>query len=216
MESTDAILEYFSDKLKGFNSCKPKETLEKFLRWASSEYYSGSPVIPDEVFDRLAESVGWNSVGAKQHEHIEKHAWPMYSLQKYYEGEGKPITLPGTDIDTSPKLDGAAISHLYIYGELVRTLTRGDGVEGTNVTDKFLATKLVPHFVQEFSSIELVQVTGELAAPKHVQNARNYAAGALNLKDVNEFKVKSLTFLLTECNRLLPIHSSKIWKNCLR
>jgi DNA ligase (NAD+) len=69
-----------------------------------------------------------------------------------------------------------------------------NGIEGTNVTDKFLATKLVPHFVQEFSSIELVQVTGELAAPKHVQNARNYAAGALNLKDVNEFKVKSLTF----------------------
>lgn len=165
--------------------------LIEFLNLASRAYYAGCPIISDEVFDRLAESAGYSEVGTKQHSHIEKHYFPMYSLQKSYEGEGKPIQLPGKNIDSSPKIDGAAVSHLYIQGKLVRSLTRGDGVEGTDVTDKFLATNLVPHTIP---TTDIVQITGELAAPKHVENARNYAAGALNLKDVNEFKTRSVEF----------------------
>lgn len=165
--------------------------LLEFLSLASRAYYAGEPIITDDMFDRLSESVGYNEVGAKQHEHIEKHVYPMYSLQKHYEGEGSPPNLPGKDIDTSPKLDGAAIAIVYVQGKLARVLTRGDGLEGTIVTDKFLATKLVPHTIP---TTDLVQITGELAAPKHVENARNYAAGALNLKDVNEFKTRSVEF----------------------
>lgn len=168
--------------------------LVEFLNLASRNYYAGNPIISDEVFDRLSESAGYDKVGAKQHEHLEKHFYPMYSLQKYYEGEGTKPALPGTDIDSSPKLDGAAISCLYISGTLARVLTRGDGVEGTIVTDKFLATKLVPHYLDFASDIPVLQITGELCAPKHVENARNYAAGALNLKDVNEFKTRSVEF----------------------
>lgn len=118
----------------------------------------------------------------------------MYSLQKHYEGEGNRPVLPGTDIDSSPKLDGAAISCLYVNGVLSRVLTRGDGIEGTVVTDKFLTTKLVPHLLDFATDIPLLQITGELCAPKHVENARNYAAGALNLKDINEFKTRSVEF----------------------
>ncbi len=167
------------------------DKLIEFLNLAARSYYAGEPIISDEIFDRLSESVGFDQVGAKQHAHIEKHYFPMYSLQKHYEGEGSPPVLPSKNIDSSPKLDGAAVSHLYVGGHLVRSLTRGDGVEGTNVTDKFLATNLVPHTIP---ITDVVQITGELAAPKHVENARNYAAGALNLKDVNEFKTRSVEF----------------------
>jgi DNA ligase (NAD+) len=38
------------------------------------------------------------------------------------------------------------------------------------------------------------QITGELAAPKHIENARNYAAGSLNLKDSDEFRTRAVTF----------------------
>lgn len=168
--------------------------LHEFLNTASRFYYAGEPIISDDVFDRLATSCGYNEVGAKQHAHLEKHFYRMYSLQKHYEGEGKPPELPGKDIDTSPKLDGAAVSHLYIDGQLVRSLTRGDGIEGTVITDKFLATKLIPHTLTRDNLPRVLQITGEVCAPKHVENARNYAAGALNLKDVDEFRTRSLEF----------------------
>lgn len=166
--------------------------ITKYLDECSAAYYAGSPVISDDVFDKLAESVDYKSVGAKQHEHLQKHYFQMYSLQKYYEDESKDNPLSGEkDISFSHKLDGAAISILYLDGKLSRVLTRGDGKEGTDVTDKFLGSKLVP---QQLHHMGVLQVTGELAAPKHIPNARNYAAGALNLKDVNEFRTRAVEF----------------------
>ncbi len=165
--------------------------LHQYLNKCSREYYSGQPSISDEVFDALAVSAGYNSVGAKQHTHIEKHLYPMYSLQKFYEDEGKQTPLQGYVLDRSPKLDGAALSLLYIDGVFTRALTRGDGIEGTIVTDKFLDSKFIP---QEIPLPGIVQITGEIAAPKYIENARNYAAGSLNLKDASEFKTRAVTF----------------------
>lgn len=166
--------------------------IEQFLDSASKAYYAGSPFISDEQFDRLADSVGYNKVGAKQNSKTEKHLYQMYSLQKYYEDEGQKRPLEGIrDIATSIKLDGAAISLLYVDGHLVRGLTRGDGIEGQLITDKLLATNIVPHTI---SVQGVVQITGEIVAPINIENSRNYAAGSLNLKDVSEFKTRALSF----------------------
>ena len=168
-------------------------TLHEYLTECARHYYQGNPVISDEVFDRLAESCGFNSVGARQHEHIEKHYFPMFSLQKFYEDDGKVNPLSGeSDVSFSVKLDGAALSLLYVNGKLARALTRGDGKEGTNVTDKFVQSKLVPNEIRHEG---VLQITGELCAPSHVPNARNYAAGALNLKSVDEFRTRAVEFL---------------------
>lgn len=168
------------------------DKITEYLMKCSREYYAGCPSISDEVFDALADSVGFNQVGAKQHEDTEKHFYPMHSLQKFYEDEGQKNPLKGySDIDISPKIDGAAVDLLYISGKLVRALTRGDGIEGKVVTEKFTSTKLVP---QEISIDGIVQITGELAAPKHIENARNYAAGSLNLNSVDEFRTRAVTF----------------------
>lgn len=169
------------------------QTLEQYLDEASRHYYNGSPIISDEVFDQLAQSIDYAKVGAKQHEDVEQHYFPLYSLQKFYENEEKKNPLEGySDIEYSLKLDGAALSLLYIEGKFVRALTRGDGVEGRLVTDKFLGrADLVP---QTISIQGVVQIDGELAAPKHIENARNYAAGALNLKDLTEFKTRAVQF----------------------
>lgn len=165
--------------------------VEEFLNIAARSYYAGSPIITDNQFDNLAESTGYNTVGAKQHGHIEAHYYPMYSLQKHYEDEGVNPLANYTNKTSTPKLDGAAIDLLYINGVLVRVLTRGDGKEGTVVTDKFLETNLVPHSI---SLPGIVQITGEIAAPSHVENARNYAAGALNLGSVDEFRTRAVAF----------------------
>jgi len=169
----------------------------EFLNRASRHYYNGHPIISDEQFDKLAEAVGYDKVGARQHENVERHYQRMYSLQKWYEGEGKnPLADIGRqkEISVTPKLDGAAISLLYVENKLVRVLTRGDGIEGRVVTDKFLATSLVPKTLPASFKAPILQITGELAAPKHVENSRNYAAGALNLGSVEEFKSRAVNF----------------------
>lgn len=166
--------------------------IKDYLDAASAAYYAGKPILPDEVFDRLAESAGYQAVGAKQHAHLKKHFYQMHSLQKYYEDEGKRPLQEYKDIVSSVKLDGAAISLLYIDGALVQVLTRGDGIEGTDITNKFIARKnLVPLTVPR---LDPHQVIGEIVAPKQIENSRNYAAGALNLKDEAEFCTRAISF----------------------
>jgi NAD-dependent DNA ligase len=166
--------------------------LEQYLDQASIAYYSGNPIISDQQFDQLAESCGYSKVGAKHHANVEQHLYRMFSLQKYYEDEDQKQPLEGVrDVVATPKLDGAALSLLYVDGQLVRALTRGDGLEGQVVTDKFLASKIVPHSI---SYKGVVQITGEIVAPINIENARNYAAGALNLKSAEEFCERALSF----------------------
>jgi DNA ligase (NAD+) len=131
--------------------------------------------------------------------------FPLYSLQKVFEGEDTPPIYKSKVIET-PKLDGAAISIQYRNGKLSSVITRGDGKAGIEVTDKFLNNSIVPqklypeytfagntgHYIKNQG---LLQITGEIVAPKEIPNARNYAAGALNLKDVEEFKRRNLTFI---------------------
>lgn len=168
------------------------KSVEQYLTECARQYYQGNPIISDEVFDSLADSVGFSKVGARQHEHIQKHYFPMYSLKKFYVDEGKENPLVGEkDITVSPKLDGAAISILYIDGALTRVLTRGDGTEGTNITENFLKSTLIPKNIRYEG---VLQVTGEVAAPSHIPNARNYASGALNLKDSSDFLGRAITF----------------------
>lgn len=173
--------------------------LTHFLDDASRAYYNGEPFLTDEVFDSLAERAGYNKVGAPVSTKI-RHMYPMFSLQKHYADEGASPLAGINNLCVSPKLDGAAISTLYIGGKLIMVLTRGDGVEGQDITDKFLATNLIPH---EIPHMGLLQITGEVCAPKMIENARNYAAGALNLKSVEEFKTRAVEFFAYGVNPML-------------
>lgn len=165
--------------------------VKQYLDEASRLYYEGTPILTDEAFDRLAHTIGYHELGARTKGETELHYAPMFSLQKYYVDEGAEPLSEYTDKVPTLKLDGAAISLLYSSGKLLRVLTRGDGIEGNVVTDKFLSCHVVP---LEIDYVGLLQVTGELVAPLHVENARNYAAGALNLKDVEEFKTRAVSF----------------------
>jgi DNA ligase (NAD+) len=89
------------------------------------------------------------------------------------------VTLP---ID---KLDGAADSLVYNKGLLIRATRRGNRKEGIDITKNVRLLKTVPW---EIDTKSLCQIDGEVVAPSSIRNARNYASGALNLKDVEEFK----------------------------
>jgi DNA ligase (NAD+) len=47
----------------------------------------------------------------------------------------------------------------------------------------------------EIRNTGLIQVTGEVVAPKEIPNARNFAAGALGLKSLTEFSTRPLVFV---------------------
>jgi len=171
-----------------------------FLRAASKAYYEGSPIISDSTFDDLADKYGFSEVGAKpsQNKVVAKHWERMYSLDKVYEGEGKNPIQEYQVVETK-KLDGAAISLLYVEGELTLVLKRGDGIEGEDITYRIKDSGIVPTSVGK-TSINPLFITGEIVAPRHVKNARNYAAGALTLKDPEEVKNRELYFFAYSSN----------------
>lgn len=168
--------------------------LYAYLKKASSAYYEGNPIISDEQFDYLADLIDFKDVGSKPQTDTKKHWNRMYSLQKYYRGEGKVPLAEYTGFKyESTKLDGAAISALYVDGKLTQVLTRGDGIEGRDITEKFLfSTRAI--LPKQIKALGLIQVTGEVTATSEIDNARNYASGALALQDLNEFNSRELYF----------------------
>lgn len=166
--------------------------MNTFLDYASSKYYAGDPIMSDEEFDKLAEYHSYESVGAPVTSDRIAHAFPMWSLQKCYDDEPLIQLGKGATVAVTPKLDGAAVANYYVYGKHVLSLTRGDGKEGLDITDKMRT--LIPQEIQ-YGEVELLQITGEVVAPKSIDNARNYAAGALNLKSVEEFQTRDLAFV---------------------
>ena len=156
-------------------------------------YEDGESPLSDEEWDALEGTeleVGYTAKSGV------KHLYPLYSLQKTFSleevekwtGNRLPFTLSLTD-----KLDGAAISLIYDGGLLVRATSRGNGKEGIDITKnvRYLVPNLIKHE-------DLCQIDGEVVADINTPNARNYAAGALNLKDLEEFKnrVHNLRFVV--------------------
>jgi len=166
-------------------------SLKEFLEECKAAYYAGNPIISDSQYDALEDSYN-NTLDIGTNAGRTKHWYKMYSLKKHYTDEEYPNDRM---YFVTPKLDGAAIALRYIKGVLDSVVTRGNGEYGEDVTHLFTG--------QSCSELELpyildcdltVQITGEICAPSHIENARNYAAGALNLKDAEEFLDRTITF----------------------
>jgi len=162
-------------------------TINNYIKRLSDSYYKGTPEVFDEVFDALVEKYNYKEVGTSAGNEI-AHYQRMYSLSKSYPTDIK--TWP--EIVMTPKLDGAAISLLYVDTHLALGLTRGNGIKGRDITSKVKLIRNIPHTINRGG---IVQITGEVVAPKTIQNARNYASGALNLENLEEFKTRILSFI---------------------
>ena len=162
--------------------------MKEFLDRACEAYYEGVPFMADEEFDLLAEKHQYNAVGYKVTDAI-PHTYRMYSLKKCFDLDDAPLNIK-VCIKT-PKLDGAAVSLLYVEGLLQLALTRGDGIQGRDITEKMRL--LVPEII---SVKAMVQITGEVVAPSSVPNSRNFASGSLGLNDLEEFATRPLAFVV--------------------
>jgi len=159
--------------------------MHHFLEKASAMYYNGNPILSDEEFDALARKYRYEEVGYQVTDGI-PHMYRMYSLQKVF--NLNDIESSTSPMVRTPKLDGAAVSLQYVNGHLAQALTRGDGQIGRDITLKM--EELVPNVIGIKGEI---QITGEVVAPDMIPNARNFAAGSLNLKDHNEFRSRAQT-----------------------
>ncbi|MFM8304388.1 MAG: NAD-dependent DNA ligase LigA, partial [Actinomycetota bacterium] len=109
-----------------------------------------------------------------------------------------------------PKLDGLAISLLFVDGRLVRGATRGDGVTGEDVTPNVLTVSDVPRRLDGKALPARMEVRGEVfmsleafaalnrrqgdAGERLFANPRNAAAGSLRQKDPRVTASRSLSF----------------------
>jgi NAD-dependent DNA ligase len=161
--------------------------MHNFLDRMSNMYYEGGSLISDAEFDFLAAKHNYNKVGYTVTDAV-PHTYQMYSLQKCFDINKAPLDID--DCIRTPKLDGAAVSLLYVSGVLELALTRGDGIQGRDITAKM--SMLVPTII---GCGGIVQITGEVVAPSSIPNSRNFASGSLGLKDLAEFKTRPLVFV---------------------
>jgi DNA ligase (NAD+) len=179
----------------------------KLLNRASKEYAAGNPFLSDDEFDSLAQKYNYDEITEGELHKKGTHLHQMYSLQKVFDEEPSPL-VPGKQIE-SAKLDGAAISLLYENGILVQGLTRGDGIEGEDITRNVYHIDTIPKSVTYPGKY---QITGEVVVAKEIKNARNYASGAIRTKSVEEFIAEKAAHCIFIAYGLTPtIHETYKW-----
>jgi DNA ligase (NAD+) len=151
-----------------------------------------------------------------------QHLVPMLSLENSYNADDlidwdrKARELTGLDVVeycVEPKFDGASISLIYENDLFTRGATRGDGVEGDDITTNIKQIKSVP-LSAKFSAygIEQIEIRGEVLINKDnfkkyndglaeqnlppLANPRNAAAGSLRIKDPKEVAKRNLEAFL--------------------
>ena len=147
------------------------------------------------------------------------HETPMYSLNNSYSIEDlkdwekriKKIIEGPVQYTCELKFDGVSINLLYKSGELVKAVTRGDGVKGDDVTSNIKTIPTVPLRLRGDFSGEF-EARGEIVMPikgfnelnidrinngeEPFKNPRNTASGSLKLQDSKEVSKRPLECLL--------------------
>lgn len=158
-------------------------SVQIFMEKASKAYYDGEPIISNEEFDALEAIHGQSINGSGDI----KHMYRMYSLKKHYDVDGA-LPLNKRDCVETPKLDGAAVSILYVDGKFQHALTRGDGIMGRDISAKILTLGIPTNI----PCTKPTQITGEVVASKDMENSRNYASGALGHRDLSTWEQRKV------------------------
>ena len=192
---------------------KEYDTLYKALEKLESE--NPDQISPDSPTQRVAK-------GLTKSFPTVNHLVPMLSLENSYDAgdlvdwdrKARELTgLNSIEYCVEPKFDGASISLIYENDLLVRGATRGDGVQGDEITTNIKQIRSVP-LSAAFSryGIEQVEIRGEAMINKEnfkkynqqlteqhlapLANPRNAAAGSLRIKDPAEVSRRNLEVFL--------------------
>ena len=206
------------------------DNLRKTLRQYEYEYHVlDNPTVPDSEYDRLFHQLKTlelehpefltsdsptQRVGAKPLSGFNqiRHEIPMLSLDNAFSDEefnafvkrieDRLIVLPKPlTFCCEPKLDGLAVSILYVNGILTQAATRGDGTTGEDITANIRTIRNIPLQLLTDNPPARLEVRGEVFMPhagferlneyalehgeKTFANPRNAAAGSLRQLDPN-------------------------------
>lgn len=214
--------------------------LKKVLRFHEYRYYVlDNPLISDGEYDQLYKQLQrleaghpdlitsdspTQRVGSSLNASFitVPHLVPMLSLDNSYNAEDlfdfdrKARELTGLDLIeycVEPKFDGASISLIYENDLLTRGTTRGDGVEGEDITNNIKQIRSIP-LSAPFSNygLQLAEIRGEIIMTKDtflkyneglaeqglapLANPRNAASGSLRQKDPRQVAKRNLDAFL--------------------
>ena len=216
-----------SNELLSDSAAENIQSLRNHINKHNHKYYVlDEPSIPDAEYDRLmrelqaledanpelitSDSPTQRVGGAPLAGFTEvQHERPMLSLDNamnadefaafYQRVQDRLKTDEPLEFACEPKLDGLAISLLYVNGVLERAATRGDGQTGEDVTQNVRTIKNVPLRLQGDQTPERIEIRGEVYMPKAgfdayndrareneekvFANPRNAAAGSLRQLD---------------------------------
>jgi DNA ligase (NAD+) len=218
-------------------AARAAELRELLTRALIAYHVDDAPIMEDAAYDALYDELAaieaehpelvtpdspTQRVGAPPSERFQKvrHLSAMGSLEKVTTDEA--IRKWADDVrkrlggDESvafvlePKIDGLAINLTYEGGPFTRGATRGDGIEGEDVTPNLRTIRAIPLRMVGSDTPALIEVRGEVYMPlsgfrklnerlvaegkKPTPNPRNAAAGSLRQKDSSITAARPLSF----------------------
>ncbi len=165
-----------------------------------------------------------------------QHLVPMLSLDNSYneddltdfDRKARELTgLSQIEYCIEPKFDGGSISVIYENDLLTRGATRGDGVEGDEVTTNIKQIRSIP-LSAKFSAygLQQIEIRGEVLINKNnfvkynqqlveqglapLANPRNAAAGTLRIKDSKEAAKRNLEVFVYHVSYFSLLKGKKI------
>lgn len=181
-------------------------------------YEQGEPLISDKEWDELyfklkemesetgvslpyspTQSIHYPNVVTKLNKVTHNH--PMLSLDKTKDIKVIKSFFNNKEYIAMPKLDGLTCSLLYLDGGLARAETRGNGVEGEDITHNILANPSVPNHINT-NEKEFI-IDGEIICSYETfknfesdyTNPRSFASGSARLLNSIESKNRGIIFI---------------------
>ena len=208
------------------------QKIEKLQKHNENYYNKSNPVVDDAVYDNLKNEIfelekkysflqSKNSpsliIGYKPSKNFKKvkHRSPMLSLnnafdKKDLENFEKKIlnflslqTYKNIEFSAEPKIDGISASLFYKNGKFIQGLSRGDGVEGEDITENLNTISDIPKMLKGKNIPTEIDIRGEVFIKNSdfeklngkFANPRNAASGSLRQKDPNKTKKIPLNFI---------------------
>jgi len=209
-----------------------EKKIRLFNKYNKYYYEKSDPVITDQKFDNLkkeilllekkytflqSEQSPSKIVGFKPSKNFKKikHKVPMLSLgnafeQKDLENFEKKIfnflsinNSEEIEYSAEPKIDGISASLIYKGGKFVQGLSRGNGIEGEDITENLKTIKDIPKVITEKNFPNEIDIRGEAfisnddfeSMSEKFANPRNAASGSLRQKDPEETRKIPLQFI---------------------
>ena len=191
-------------------------TIDLLNKWQDA-YDKGQPLVSDKEYDDLyfklceyeantgnispdspTQKIRYTVVNELQK--VKHEYQPMLSLDKTKDIEEIKSFIGKKEWIAMLKLDGLTCRLTYEGGKLVRAETRGDGIEGEDITHN---ARVLPSIPQIIPYKDTLVVDGEVICDKttfeqfkdEYANCRNFAAGSIRLLDSKECAKRGLTFV---------------------